>query len=965
MEPLMNDEMPMIPLWLMLVLGLLFILLSPAFFVFRKLKSLFSFFKNSFYMKSVVKPLALCAFLVANVLQLTAQCTVVTPQTTSRILYTSPVFIPPTYVNPSARLPSGALVYATGTYVDRIKSRLNPICDSLVYTVSVITDASCRVPDSLRVVKIHQLVTARGAVTGWNLLTPYSTWNGVVMNAAGCVDSVKIQRDTTVCVQRGGNHTVTLHVLPSLPGAEYAWYRRGQLVALTTDRILTINNIQPSDTGSYSVTLTVPGLPVGVINGVQVKFCCVPSTSHTYRTVSQLATPVAWCNQNYTSSGNYTCTLQNVNGCDSFAILHLTVLPCNMTVTIAQFGNQLNALAVGGVRAYRYLWSTGDTTSSIPLNGSGNYGVTVTDAVGCTQPSGTGFFSPLRSDYRLDSMTVPCNSNVGSGCTPIVLKTAVTGVKAYAIRLKFDATKVKPDSIIKHTLGTIIPTGANLFQYVSGDTLTLLITLTGTQNISGPIGSLLVCISWSSVSNFVPNAPVFNINGTIEAETANALTTHALESTGRIVSASSILLWNLYHGTQMMTFSSATNPTTILSGTRGNMVSRGMFGSGGTFLLSPLNDNYLQIKRNSTSIVGMPAIGGLDARYTSMIVAGRTIPNLSVAALIAMDVNGDGRITAGDITDMQIRAVTASTGFVQSNVSGNVSWRHFPKSWLAAYPAGKRAFQLSGTFPADDGLGISRFRVPQIDSIFQPDAAYLQRCDTTSMDITSILLGDASNDYLLDANAGAKGKLSTNITIDGRNATRSNNNGRDTFRIPVYADSTMGGLDLKIENYSNNVQIVSVVKGHSSVELLASINAVNKTCYISAYSTAQDGTSPNTPLCYINVITNCPFPSQFGQVTGYLDGKKSGTDIALNICTPVDPDPLRDNIQIFPNPTNNSITVQHAEITPKTIQVFNTLGRLMREVEAGNASTMVDLSDFAKGVYFIKVDNYTQRVVKQ
>jgi hypothetical protein len=268
---------------------------------------------------------------------------------------------------------------------------------------------------------------------------------------------------------------------------------------------------------------------------------------------------------------------------------------------------------------------------------------------------------------------------------------------------------------------------------------------------------------------------------------------------------------------------------------------------------------------------------------------------------------------------------------------------------------------LSSTFPADDGFGISRFRVPQIDSIFQPDAAYMQRCDTTSMDIVSILLGDADANYLLDPNAGAKGKLLTNITIDGKNATKL---GLDTFRIPVYADSTMGGLDLKIENYSNNLQILSVVKGHSSVELLASISAVNKTCYISAYSTAQDGTSANTPLCYINVVTMCPFSNYFGQVTGYLDGKKSGTNLT-DRCNVANEDLPINKFQIFPNPTNSSITVQHEEITPKTIQVFNILGRLMQEVQAGNGSTMVDLTDFAKGVYLIKVDNYTQRVVKQ
>jgi Secretion system C-terminal sorting domain len=909
-------------------------------------------------MNLFIKPLALCAFLVANVLQVTAQCTVIAPQTTSRILYTSPVFIPPTWVNPSARLPSGTPVYATGTYVDRIKSRLNPLCDSLVYTVSVVADASCRVPDSLRVVKIHQLVTARGAVTGWNLLTPYSTWNGVVMNAAGCVDSVKIQRDTIVCVQRGGNHTVTLHVLPSLPGAEYAWYRRGQLVALTTDRILTINNIQPSDTGSYSVAMTVPGFPVGVINGVQVKFCCVPSTSHTYITIRQDSS-ILWCGQNRTTSGNYTCTLQNSSGCDSFAILHLSVLPCNLRATLSRFGDRANALPQNGVRPYTYRWSTGNTNNYEIINSRRSYRVTVTDSIGCYMILDS-IFEPLATRYSMNPATIPCNSNVGSGCTPIVLVNAANNVTGYAIRLKFDPTKVKPDSIQYHTKGSIIPNGARFDQYVIGDELIIIISLTTNQNINGVAGNNLICVSWSAVSNMVPVNPISDIYGTIEEDAAAiGLTTHSLRATSRIVSASSILLWNLYQGNSLMLHSTAANPTIIKSGIPNNMLTRGIFGAGGNFLLSPLMDNYLQIKRNSNAVVGIPVIGGQDAYETTLVMAGHSLATTNVYKLISMDTDGNGAITPNDLTNINRRSVNAQPGFRQSNLRGDtISWRHFPKSWVTTKPA----FRLSATFPADDGVGISRNRVPMIDSIFQPDAAYLQRCDTTSMDIASILLGDADGNYNLFGSP-ILGKLSTRITIDGRNATRN----ADTFRIPVYGDDRMTGLDFKIENYTSNLEIVSVTKANPNVEVVANIDNITKNCYISAYSTEPTGLVANAPLIYITVKTNCPFSNRFGIVKSYLNGQQSGTDITSDPCTPTNEtkELFENNIQIFPNPTSGLITVQHENLTPKTIQVFNILGRLISEVQAGNGSTMVDLSDFAKGVYLIKVDNYTQRVVKQ
>ena len=45
------------------------------------------------------------------------------------------------------------------------------------------------------------------------------------------------------------------------------------------------------------------------------------------------------------------------------------------------------ATVTGGVPSYNYLWSSGSTNDSIAFLGSGTYGLTVTDSIGCSTDS--------------------------------------------------------------------------------------------------------------------------------------------------------------------------------------------------------------------------------------------------------------------------------------------------------------------------------------------------------------------------------------------------------------------------------------------------------------------------------------------------------------------------------------------------------------------------------------------------
>ncbi|HLF64836.1 MAG TPA: PKD-like domain-containing protein [Saprospiraceae bacterium] len=88
--------------------------------------------------------------------------------------------------------------------------------------------------------------------------------------------------------------------------------------------------------------------------------------------------------------GTYYDTIPISASCDSIYILHLNVL--NVIVLIqtviepdtGQSSGSILIQVAGGIPPYSYLWSNGDTTNH-PMNlDAGNYGLTVTDVLGCT-----------------------------------------------------------------------------------------------------------------------------------------------------------------------------------------------------------------------------------------------------------------------------------------------------------------------------------------------------------------------------------------------------------------------------------------------------------------------------------------------------------------------------------------------------------------------------------------------------
>lgn len=94
---------------------------------------------------------------------------------------------------------------------------------------------------------------------------------------------------------------------------------------------------------------------------------------------------------------------------------------------------------------------------------------------------------------------------------------------------------------------------------------------------------------------------------------------------------------------------------------------------------------------------------------------------------------------------------------------------------------------------------------------------------------------------------------------------------------------------------------------------------------------------------FTNIQSDC-------SITGFGDnGTSNLSDIEGNI-----------NVTIYPNPAKESVTIEGVG----EINIFNSFGQLVYR-KANNNITTVDVSNFEKGIYFIKVGDILKKLVVQ
>jgi uncharacterized repeat protein (TIGR01451 family) len=203
----------------------------------------------------------------------------------------------------------------------------------------------------------------------------YST-NGNDPNANGILDYLDTNGDGIGDEFFRWNPTVTLTQATTFifNGAGEAWANN-----------TFIGNIGNVDT--HTVDFNPAQAPVASITGNNV-ICAGLSTVFTAAGGGNYlwSTSVTTASITVSTTGTYTLTVTNANGCTNIATRTLTVNPLpSVTITgnnVVCSGSSTVFTATGGVS---YWWSNSATTSTITVSTAGSYTVTVTSLNGCTE----------------------------------------------------------------------------------------------------------------------------------------------------------------------------------------------------------------------------------------------------------------------------------------------------------------------------------------------------------------------------------------------------------------------------------------------------------------------------------------------------------------------------------------------------------------------------------------------------
>jgi hypothetical protein len=71
-----------------------------------------------------------------------------------------------------------------------------------------------------------------------------------------------------------------------------------------------------------------------------------------------------------------------------------------------------------------------------------------------------------------------------------------------------------------------------------------------------------------------------------------------------------------------------------------------------------------------------------------------------------------------------------------------------------------------------------------------------------------------------------------------------------------------------------------------------------------------------------------------------------------------------ESFKMFPNPTNGN-NIYFSVTEDATIHVYNILGKLMQSSEVTKSKNSINISDFAKGIYLLKISSGKQFITKK
>lgn len=112
----------------------------------------------------------------------------------------------------------------------------------------------------------------------------------------------------------------------------------------------------------------------------------------------------------------------------------------------------------------------------------------------------------------------------------------------------------------------------------------------------------------------------------------------------------------------------------------------------------------------------------------------------------------------------------------------------------------------------------------------------------------------------------------------------------------------------------------------------------------------------NSPIFAVSPLTSMEYTVAGVDINNCSNS--ASVSVSVDPCTVLqDVTSPEKNLLIFPNPSVGIFNIQFEFDGEKEIKVINSLGNLIREMKVSTHSEALDLSDYAKGIYFVKIQS--------
>ncbi len=602
----------------------------------------------------------------------------------------------------------------------------------------------------------------------------------------------------------------------------------------------------------------------------------------------------------------------------------------------------------------------------------------------------SGYVNPIPYDYQVANDTITCAEactccgNTPKVCIPLQATTTVAaGIIGMDFCMSYDPSLVHPTG--NATLGPVVLSSTSFPATDAAYTMNTLFSAPGELHVSiyytggaynfTGMGDI-ICVEFELLPAFTAGQTAcFGICELIESYTSNILfnsaATGCLSFVNDSILEGRVIFWDKQYKPLDDT------PTADINGADATCTPTSPVvastDAGGNFLYNISNGADIQINREIGATSVMSIVNGYDCNLTSLVTTVNNIYFPNPYQMIAMDVNLDGNVSAGDITLMQQRIVLTTTDY---NTAG-IDWRFTDVPTVNT----DASYQISTNFPNSDiSGGYYRFNVPYIPACMPVQLTNNGQICTKvdSQEFRGILLGDVNGNW--DNTSLLKTASTDEIVFDLTQATKDVNT--CAVNIPVYYQSSndLLSLDFDMDYDQNQLQIVSVsqdANAPSSVVMMSNNYQADRLLLTAYLNGSVNGVSyAASPLFWLKVQSpNAPqtvvTDAMLGNILAYFNGETATATIVgsladcNNLTTFVSEETLVNQVVAYPQPVEDVLIVTYPA-NVKELKLFDVQGKFLQTVEVNaTGKTEIDLSNFAKGVYFLQINGgYAKKIVR-